>query len=79
MSSVSGDEVRRMSLFEVAEEVKRGQGFLDTRTASPGSTAYAGPQKERHTSSDRHQGQPQRFCVTMPCIPLNLEVSLPTL
>ena len=68
-----------MSLLEVAEEVKRGQGFLKTLTSNPGSTAYANLQKTSCIGSDWYHGQSQRFCVTMPCIPLNLEVSLPTL
>ena len=59
-----GKQLRQVSLLEVAEDVMRGQGI----------------QKHRdYVDSHIDREQSRRFCVNVPCIPLNLEVPLPTL
>ena len=60
----NGERLRQVSLLEVAEDVMHGQGI----------------QKHRdYVDSHIDQEQSWHFCVNVPCIPLNLEVPLPTL
>ena len=69
-----------MSLLEVAEDVMRGQGIKEVRASEYMDPSTTSLQKaDRYGDSHTDRGQSRRFCVNMPCIPLNLEVPLPTL
>ena len=69
-----------MSLLEVAEDVMRGQVIQKLRAlecTKPPSTTLQKTDHYVDLHIDREQSR--RLCVNMPCIPLNLEVPLPTL
>ena len=70
-----------MSLLEVAEDVMRGQGTQNLRAPEYPNTPPKASLQKADYNADLHadREKSRRFCVNMPCIPLNLEVSLPTL
>ena len=69
-----------MSLLEVAEDVMRRQGIQKLPASEYTNPPPTGLQKtDFYVDSPTDQEQFRRFCVNMPCIPLNLEVPLPTL
>ena len=69
-----------MSLLEVAEDVMRGPGIQELRASEYIDPPTSNLQKaDCYGDSHTDRGQSRRFCVNMPCIPLNLEVPLPTL
>ena len=74
-----GEQLRQVSLLEVAEDVMRRQGTQKLRAS--GYTRSLSTSLKKTNNVDLHidREQSRRFCVNMPCIPLNLEVPLPTL
>ena len=69
-----------MSLLEIAEDVMRGQAIQKLRASEYTKPPSTSRQKtDHHVDSHIDREQSRRFCVNMPCIPLNLEVPLPTL
>ena len=73
------EQLRQVSLLEVAEDVMRRQGTQKLRAS--GYTRSLSTSLKKTNNVDLHidREQSRRFCVNMPCIPLNLEVPLPTL
>ena len=80
MSPDDGKRLRQVSLLEIAEDVMRRQGIQKLPASEHTKSPPAGLQKmDSHIDSHTDREQSRRFCVNIPCIPLNLEVPLPTL
>ena len=80
MSPGDGKRLRQVSLLEIAEDVMRRQGIQKLPASEYTKSPPTGLQKtDYYVDPHTDREQSRRFCVNMPCIPLNLEVPLPTL